>query len=294
MWDEPNFDANYDYANDPLDLRGTLQGMSTVAPNNGDGLRLQWFQHCKIAAINFIVNQFDSEEEEISFVQIYHIFTRDQCEYLKDKPKLVFVDACRGRMLSKVESTKQNSSSKSNDTHNNNNSNNNDDVASQSSNSQITTKSPRFHADSDQTTEYKTSETTQENDKEKAKNKGKEKGDEKADENASKKRFENKLKEQAYHKEGNYRFIYTSIDGYAVVEGGINGGYLIRALHTVFSNVKTVLSSNLTDSIFQINEQAKTRVGTTIVAQQIEDVNRMNGPVRFKQKNVKQIESYVD
>ena len=47
-------------------------------------------------------------------------------------------------------------------------------------------------------------------------------------------------------------------------------------------------------SIFQINEQAKTRVGTTIVAQQIEDVNRMNGPVRFKQKNVKQIESYVD
>ena len=46
----------------------------------------------------------DSNHEEMSLMEIYYLFTRDECDYLKDKPKIVFVDACLGKMLSNVKS----------------------------------------------------------------------------------------------------------------------------------------------------------------------------------------------
>ena len=46
----------------------------------------------------------DSEDEEVGLIQIFYLFTRDECPYLQDKPKVMFVEACGGRMLSKVES----------------------------------------------------------------------------------------------------------------------------------------------------------------------------------------------
>ena len=57
-WQGPDFDVNYDYTNDPQNIRGILQEMNIASPNNGDGLRLQWFQHCKNVAIDFIANEF--------------------------------------------------------------------------------------------------------------------------------------------------------------------------------------------------------------------------------------------
>ena len=43
------------------------------------------------------------------------------------------------------------------------------------------------------------------------------------------------FKEKAFcHCEANSRFIYVNPDGYAAVDGGINGGYLIQATKKIF------------------------------------------------------------
>ena len=105
------------------------------------------------------------------------------------------------------------------------------------------------------------------------------------DENAFKKEVEKHFTAKA-HPEGGWRFVYANIDGYAVVEGGRKGGYLIRSIKTVFDNVDRIQESHLGEIILQINHQAKDKVGTKVVVQQIEDVNRMEGTVYFEVKQL--------
>ena len=44
----------------------------------------------------------DSEFEEVQLYQIFYKFMRNECPYLQDKAKIVFVDACRGSLKSWV------------------------------------------------------------------------------------------------------------------------------------------------------------------------------------------------
>ena len=65
----------------------------------------------------------DSNYEEVSLIEIFSTFSSFYCQYLEDKPKIMFIDACRGQMLSKVRpkhqrqnsSTSGDSNSKNND-----------------------------------------------------------------------------------------------------------------------------------------------------------------------------------
>ena len=41
---------------------------------------------------------YDSKWQEVELFEIFSIFHRDECPYLKNKPKLFFIDACRGQM----------------------------------------------------------------------------------------------------------------------------------------------------------------------------------------------------
>ena len=227
-----------------------------VVNNNHDGLNIIISSHGESGGVIL-----DSDSEEVSLMQIYWTFTGDECAYLKDKPKIFFVDACRGGMLCKAESTeKKGTGSKS--------SSNNSGNTTETQISTIKTKSLN-------------SSSTYDHDK----------NDENASEHKNdankieKNSFENRFKKkEAYHKEANFRFIYGSIDGYAIVEGGTKGGYLIQALCSVFSNVEKVVMSNLDKIVYQINKQAIQRTGTSIYVPHIEDLNRMDGPVTFRIK----------
>ena len=111
-------------------------------------------------------------------------------------------------------------------------------------------------------------------------------GSTRKDKNKTNSKFEKAIKKEftkkPYHKEGNYRFIYANIDCYAVAEGGKKGGHLIRALNSVFANVNAIIASDLDPIVYQLNKQAKKRVGTSVVVQQIEDVSRMDGPATLR------------
>ena len=223
-----------------------------VVNNNHDGLIIIISSHGDDEGVIL-----DSDNEEVSLMEIYWMFTRDECPYLKDKPKIVFVDACRGRMLRKAESTKKKG-------------NENKGYDNQSNSS----------SDSGNTTETQTSAL-----KTKSLNSGSTASAHESKNKIEKNSFENKFKKtKAYHKQGNFRFIYGSIDGYAIVEGGTKGGYLIQALCSVFSNVEKVVMSNLDKIVYQINKQAIQRTGTSIYVPHIEDLNRMDGPVTFRIK----------
>ena len=262
-----------------------------VAKYNHDGLIIIISSHGESGGVIR-----DSDSEEVSLMEIYWTFTRDECPYLKDKPKIIFVDACRGGMLCKTESTKKNG-----------NTNTGYDNTTETQTSAIKTKS--FNSSSaasahvtdhhksyaniaateppnaDSTAKTNVVSEPDENTTVAGGNETKSSTNETSKNKIEKNSFENKFKKtKAYHKQGNFRFIYGSIDGYAVVEGGTKGGYLIQALCSVFSKVETVVKSNLDGIVYQINEQATERSGTSIFVPHIEDLSRMDGPVTFRIK----------
>ena len=213
----------------------------------------------------------DSNGEELPLMYIYHIFSRDECDYLKDKPKLVFVDACRGRMQSRVSSNTSDVSiatkSLTSIT----------DVINSSGGGTEEDSKITFEEKKNSDKELKETELGEKDEKQQIKDVI----DKEENSNVIKQLFE----EKKYHKEGNFRFIYANIEGYATVDGGKKGGYLIQAIHSVFLKVDTVLKSNLDAIVYQINDQSKKKVGTSVVVQRIEDVNRMDGIVTFQIKD---------
>ena len=57
---------------------------------------------------------------------------------------------------------------------------------------------------------------------------------------------------QLFHNEGNCRFIYANPDGYAAVDGGKNGGYLMQSIKNVFNKKLDIENKNLDNIINQI------------------------------------------
>ena len=284
-----------------------------VVNNNHDGLIIIISSHGDDEGVIL-----DSDNTEVDLLEIYETFTRDACPHLKDKPKIVFVDACRGRMLCYPAPKENGNENKGYDNKSNNSSN-----ISETQTSEIKTKSPKSsnsgstasadvsirittHNKSDEknsdSTDTNTTLTESPNSDLTTKtnvvsgNESKSSTNETNENKMEKNAFGNKFeKTKAYHKQGNFRFIYGSIDGYAVVGGGTKGGYLIQALCGVFLNVEKTLKSNLDEIVYRINEQATQRSGASIVVPHIEDLNRMNGPVTFivKPKKISDL-PYVD
>ena len=87
-------------------------------------------------------------------------------------------------------------------------------------------------------------------------------------------------KATSYHEQANTRFVYANPDGYAAVDAGIKGGYLIQAVKKVFCNEKEIYNSNLDSIVNQIREKARDMVGTWTM-ENVQDVNHMNFDVFF-------------
>ena len=92
--------------------------------------------------------------------------------------------------------------------------------------------------------------------------------------------FEDFKEKAFYHCEANSRFIYANPDGYAAVDGGINGGYLIQATKKIFCKHPEVFEQDLNGIIDKIRVKTKELVGKGAM-QNVEDVNRMQYTIFF-------------
>ena len=81
------------------------------------------------------------------------------------------------------------------------------------------------------------------------------------------------------HKEANFAKIYANPPGYATIES-INGGILIRAIKHVFSNVNEVKKSTLDDIFRQISNKAYKKTKRSAIAQPHYE-NTMNFKISF-------------
>ena len=254
----------------------------------------------------------DSDMEEVSLLDIFANFMQDQCPYLQDKPKLMFVDACRGDQKSWVKKqttvtqsfktrTNQNTDTRS---HCNDHDSSSDEKTNQQemkhaslANTSHEISDHDVRSNDSHTEAAYTITTTQMSDKETTASRlSTVDGDDvkinsdDSDSQLVKHKAISKLdaKLLPYHKEGNFRVIYANIDGYAVVEGGKRGGYLLQAVKEVFCNQQRILHKDTTfnDIVLQINKRSQNLAGKTILVQQTQDVNQMDGFIKFEKRKI--------
>ena len=260
---------------------------------------------------------YDSNFDEVQLIEIFSIFMKNDCPHLQDKPKIFFVDACRGTMKSlnkehvlnndlKTEaSTKKlkgpNNQHKDRDRDSPNGTQS--QAGLQQSQKEKTRITPLMYGDSSKTEERRTNshiliENQQTNSKHSTYNYNGDNNNEiamvdleKENKQTEPKSFLSKLEEKwlPYHNEANFQIVYANIDGYAVVEAGKKGGYLIQAIKRVFCNKEYILNKQmyLNDIVLHINQEAQKMIGKVLINQQVQQVSQMDRNVKFlKRTNV--------
>ena len=273
------------------------------------------------ALIFFISSHGDSESvildsncEEVSLFTIFSYFFGKKCPYLLDKPTIWFIDACRGIQTSLIDlktpdKVPQLKNGKKGQIGFKGKGNENETTGKQTTTT--TTTAPEATT-KDEKESKETNESNESNKKE-----NKEKKDQEIEEigpisqiappsklaqQLSKKMSLYKvlsvnhmdrtrsrggtIKDKLatlYHNEANCRFIYANPEGYAAIDGGGKGGYLIQAIQRVFRNEKKIVNEkqNLDAIVNQIRIKTRQLVGTGAM-QNVEDVNHMNFEVFFK------------
>ena len=132
---------------------------------------------------------YDSEGEEFNLAFLYDQFDNENCPYLRKKPKMFFLDCCRGRMKSKRKYDDNNSTSY-------NNAESKDDEKQMTMNNNDNTVITKGGKDN-----YKQSGDKQ---------------------------------DKTYIKARDSCKIFANTDGYATVDGGAAGGYLIQSVTKSF------------------------------------------------------------
>ena len=204
----------------------------------------------------------DSKGEEVSVFFLFGQFNGKYCQYLVDKPKLIFVDACRGSMRAKPikpmqlapnDDKNQSSKNKKNIINKQNNINNSN-IKPKNKKTQSIVNVPAII------------DANKVNDK-------------------NGKILQNmiRIKDKYYHEQANFRYIYGNPDGYVIPDGGTKGGYLIRGIKRVFSNLDIALNKDLNQIVDKIRTQVNDLVGNGAMAT-VEDVNTMTYNVRFHKK----------
>ena len=245
---------------------------------------------------------YDSNFEDVQLFEIFGLFMRNKCPHLQDKPKIFFVDACRGSMKSLNQQP---------NSHIKNNNNNNQDVkltikgintGSSTDNNNVDQNDKQPNVSQQQTTvavvplEIENSNEQKQTDFDEKKksssiNASKIVTDTETVElvetntnSEEKKQDLGKFEEKwlPYHNEANFQIVYANIDGYAVIEAGKKGGYLIQAVKKVFCEQDRILVKDidLNDVVLHINQEAQKMVGTAF-SQQVQQVSQMDCNVKF-------------
>ena len=199
----------------------------------------------------------DSNCEEVSLFAMFANFFGDKCALMIDKPKIFIVDACRGSMKSRVKTASTRNLSEM------------ENIEQPQQKKEAKEEKEQKEEKEAQVRGITPNATNMTN----AANitSGKLKGTRKST-----------LKDY-FQTEANCRFIYANPDGYAAVDGGAKGGYLIQAVKHVFSNKNHIQQENLDSIVNQIRWKTRKLVGTATM-QNVQDVNHMNFNVFFKKK----------
>ena len=164
---------------------------------------------------------YDSEGEEYSLEYIFNIFNNKECAHLRRKPKIYFIDACRGKMRTERINDPNTTTS---DTNNNTAGENNDSKETETEDEKNNDcKSEKNDDLTVKTVSGLAILRTLGNINSKSKNKKKDKRSKKE-------------KRQSYLEEEDCRKIFANTKGHAAVDGGTKGGYLIRSFTKIFGH----------------------------------------------------------
>ena len=198
----------------------------------------------------------DSAGEEVSLSSLFIHYDGNHCQYLIDKPKVVFVDACRGSMKSptilRVKDV-----------------NDEKDFANKNTEDESESKMIKLKPKTTQTS------NTVHNVKDKAKPSPLEA----TNKNST-------VVDNWYHSQANFIHIYANPEGYAAADAGMKGGYLIGAIKRVFSNLEISLNQTLDDMIRQIRAETKNNAGRGTL-ECVEVIDKMTYKVRFEKRKAR-------
>ena len=196
----------------------------------------------------------DSTGEEISLLSLFCRFDGTECQYLVDKPKMIFVDACRGRARSKpIAPIKLNiNSGEKKEQEKEEKENEKDKVNC------ITKSDNAIQSNTNDSVIPQRKQATNTNDN-------------------------NNDRDDWYHSQENFIHIYSNPEGYAAADGGTKGGYLIRSVKRVFSNLEVSLNQTLNDIIVQIRAEAKEMAGKGAL-ECVQVVDTMTSKIVFEKR----------
>ena len=220
-----------------------------------------------------------STGEPVSLPYLLSFFDGISCRYLVNKPKIVFVDACRGPMTAKPIETLEKDIDKHNNNINGNNSNNSNNTANKSNNNSKESETKMGESDNKQQTNDIHINMTNE-DSTVGNSEGKQETKDASDNNDNM----DQINSTFYHQQANFQYIYSTPSGYATGDGGYKGGYLMRSVKQVFLNQEIVLDQSLDELIVQIRNLAKSNAGKGAV-ECVEDVSTMTYKVVFRKRD---------
>ena len=240
------------------------KGKDYVEENKHDSCILVISSHGKAEGVII-----DSKGEDVSLEWLFDPFMGQSCKYLVDKPKIAIVDSCRGMMRQKPIASKTYGE-------------NNEEGKSKNQTNKQTVLTEELKNNDD------TMVTTKKKDKEGEINETKESEGNNSNTLNVTNNVDHKpklvdvvdTKNKLYHPRSNLMIIYANPDGYAALDGGSKGGYLIRAVKNVFSSEEISLNQTLDDMVVKIRNQAREAAGTA-VAQMVERLSTMTYHVRF-------------
>ena len=233
----------------------------------------------------------DSDCTEVQLIEIFNTFFGEGAPFLLDKPKLFFIDACRGSMKSRIDL--KDDEHKTKGRHGNKDKDKNitfrgKEQTDKKENKEIKEKNEKKESDNndnDNDNDNKDSDNNSGNpnlNDNNSNSKSVNGKNNKGKRNRAKSKFEHDLS-ALYHNEANCRFIYANPDGYAAVDAGKNGGYLIQSVKHVFCRKESVMQHNLDDIVNQIRSKTRQLVGTAAM-ENVQDVNHMNFIVYFDKR----------
>ena len=199
---------------------------------------------------------YDSDCVEIPLSYIFYQFSNSKCKALRNKPKMFVLDCCRGGLRTKkVENSafiKTDDKSKFVSL----------ELESKHGYHQVTEPEKK---DNDNDNDKMVKINIQENNHNLAQDKKKNNNNNKTD---------NFTNMSYYYQDGNFCFIWANTGGYAAVDGGIKGGYLIRSLTKIIANDYAFQSYNLNQIVMQTKTVLEKLLGN-VAAQVVDYNNRM-------------------
>lgn len=207
----------------------------------------------------------DSDEKEYQLFQIFNRFFGQNCKAMISKPKIFFADTCRGRLRSKIKikNQTQNKKRKNQDSVDIN-------IGTRCMPSDLYDHKEKSVASAGmEAHEEKISAKTNTN-------------LQRTTPTPTQQSHSHTRMSDLFHEQENCRFIYPNPEGYASLDGGKKGGYLIQSTKKVFSKTD-IENKNLDEIVLQIRLKTREMAGAASI-QLVEDVNLMTFPVCFVKK----------